>query len=326
MINEKILEKLAPITDEEKIILAGTEKINRSIYMTENKNVINSKKLLEEGKLITIRPHTRFIDFPEHTHDYVEVVYMCSGTSVHIVDGDVITLKAGELLFLSCGTTHSIKKTSENDIAINFIILPAFFDKSLIVLEKEETPLKNFILDALTAKTSNIKYLYFKVANVLPIQNLLENLLYTLTGESSNKRQLNKITFGLLLLQLTDFSEQLSVKNKSDAFILEIYRYVEENYINGSLSDLSKQLKCDFYWLSREIKNLTGETFTELIQKKRLSQASFLLKTTQININDIANSVGYENVSYFHRIFAKRFGVSPRTYRNGFFANKDTFL
>ena len=39
--------------------------------------VIDSDKLLEAGQLITIRPHTRFVHFPEHTHNYVEVIYMC---------------------------------------------------------------------------------------------------------------------------------------------------------------------------------------------------------------------------------------------------------
>ena len=64
-------------------------------------NTVNAKKLLAAGKLITIRSHTRFIHFPEHTHDYVEVVYMCSGQTTHIVNGKTILLEQGDLLFLS---------------------------------------------------------------------------------------------------------------------------------------------------------------------------------------------------------------------------------
>ena len=77
--NDEILTHLQGITAEEQAILDGRKTIDRNIYMQGQENIINAKKLLAAGKLITIRPHTRFIHFPEHTHDYVEVVYMCAG-------------------------------------------------------------------------------------------------------------------------------------------------------------------------------------------------------------------------------------------------------
>ena len=52
------------------------------------------------------------------------------------------------------------------------------------------------------------------------------------------------------------------------------------------------------------------------VQEKRLSQAAFLLKNTGRRISDISVAVGYENVSYFHRIFEKRYGMSPKKYRD----------
>jgi len=315
MISSAILEKLLPITDEESKILSGKNNIDRSIYMSEDKNIINSKKLLEEGRLITIRPHTRFIDFPSHTHDYIEVVYMCSGSTVHIINGSELTLSQGELLFLSSDAVQEIKRADKNDIAINFIILPQFFDKALDMLGEEETPLKRFIIDALGSKPSGIGYLHFKVADILPVQNLVENLLYTLISNTPNKRQINQTTMGLLLLQLIGFTDRLSVEDKGDALLIEVFRYIEENYRNGSLSLLASRLHCDLYWLSREIKSRTGKTYTQHLQEKRLSQAAFLLKTTKINVSDISLAVGYENVSYFHRIFSKYSGISPHDYR-----------
>ncbi len=316
MLDNEILQKLLTITDEEQKILDGKGNIDRDIYMPKNSNVINSEKLLHQGKLITIRPHTRFIDFPPHSHDYVEVVYMCSGSSVHIINDERVVLNCGELLFLSCDAVHEIKKTNQNDIAVNFIILPQFFDKALYMLGQEDSPIKSFIIDSLGGKSSSIKYLHFKVSDVLPIQNLVENLIYTLIGETRNKRQLNQMTFGLLLLQLTAFSERLSVSDKTEALLIEVYNYIEENYKNGSLQMLAERLHCDFYWLSREIKRKTGKTYTDLLQEKRISQAEFLLSTTSINVSDISVAVGYENVSYFHRIFTKATGMSPNKYRN----------
>ena len=71
----------------------------------------------------------------------------------------------------------------------------------------------------------------------------------------------------------------------------------------------------DLYWLSREIRRQTGKTYTRLVQEKRLAQATFLLRNTDRNVDDIANAVGYENLGYFHRIFRDSYGCSPREYR-----------
>ena len=69
MINPQILDRLSVITAEEKRFLCGADTIERELYMASEANIINSKKLLDEGKLITIRPHTRFVHFPKHRHD-----------------------------------------------------------------------------------------------------------------------------------------------------------------------------------------------------------------------------------------------------------------
>ena len=126
MIDNDIVRKLSEITPEEEEILRGEKSISRDLYMATERNVINSQKLLEEGKLITIRPCTRFIHFPSHTHDYIEIVYMCKGKSVHIVNGTRIELKAGELLFLGKGAEHENLEAGKDDIGVDFIVLPHF--------------------------------------------------------------------------------------------------------------------------------------------------------------------------------------------------------
>ncbi|MBQ4002236.1 MAG: AraC family transcriptional regulator, partial [Lachnospiraceae bacterium] len=85
--NRELLSKLSRVTEEEKRILAGERRIDRSIYMDGTRDVISGDKLLKSGQIITIRPHTRFVAFPEHTHDYVEMVYMCEGETRHEVNG-----------------------------------------------------------------------------------------------------------------------------------------------------------------------------------------------------------------------------------------------
>ena len=314
MIKREILDKLFPITKEESAILRG-EGVDKSIYTTTGGSVIRSKKLLVDGKLISVRKHTRFVHFPEHTHDYIEAVYMCSGETTHIINGKKLKLREGELLFLGQNARQEILSAGENDIAVNFIIQPAFFDKTLEMLGTEETPIKNFLIRSLFDSEYQ-GYLHFKVAGVLPVQNLIENLIWTLTSNTTNKRNVNQITMGLLFMQLLNHTDKLSHESREDRAIMEIFRYIEENYKDGSLTEAAKLLHYDFYWLSHEIKNRTGKTYTEHLQEKRLSQAAFLLKNTTLSVEEIAIAVGYENKSYFHRVFAAKFDTSPKKYRD----------
>ena len=316
MINKELMDILAPITKEEQAILDGRHDIDADIYMDAGSSTINSKKLLSSGKLITVRPHTRFVHFPKHSHNFIEVIYMCSGTTTHIINGNKLVLKEGELLFLGQNANQEILPAGINDIAVNFIVLPECFDVSLVMLKDEETPLRAFIINSLKSNNSNSSYMHFKVADVLPIQNLVENLIWTLIKGTSNKRKINSFTMGLIFLQLMDYTDRLVLYDKEEQTILKVLKYADENYRDGSLTELASSLHYDFSWLSREIKRKTGKTYTEIVQEKRLSQASFLLTNTDMNISDIANRVGYDNVSYFHRLFKKRFNMSPYKYKN----------
>lgn len=314
MINEELLKKLSTISPEERKLLSGSG-IQRGIYMNADSDVIDAKKLLDSGRLITLRPHTRFAHFPEHSHNYVEVVYMCRGTTTHIANGETIVLRPGELLFFGQGARQEILPAGEADIAVNFIILPQFFDKALEMLEVDETPLRKFIVDSL--RGDNRSCLYFQVADVLPIQNLMENLIWALTGDSlPNRRTICQTTTGLLFMQLLNHTDRLAYQTTEEAAIVRVLRYIEENYRTGSLTEIAGVLHYDLYWLSREIKRRTGATFKELLQEKRLTQAAYFLKRTNLHVDEIGDAVGYSNLSYFHRIFAEKYGMSPKKYRD----------
>ena len=184
------------------------------------------------------------------------------------------------------------------------------------MLLEEETPRRKCLVDWLCGQHSGADFLYFDVSEVKPIQNLLENLLWILIRETPAKRNMSQMTMALLFLQLLGHTETLNTPDQGDKVVWQVLRYVESSYVDGSFSELSAQLHYDPSWLSREIKRKTGKTYTQLIQEKRLAQAAFLLRNTDRNVSDIALAVGYENISYFHRIFAETFGQSPKHYRD----------
>ncbi len=317
MITESLYLELKKITEEEDAILKGRNEIEKDRYMGSGSDVIDAAKLLEAGKLIQVRPHTRFVHFPKHTHNFIEMIYMCSGSTRHVVDGEEILLQEGELLFLNRKAEQEIFPAGEDDIAVNFIILPEFFDYTLKMIGEEKNLLRDFVIDCLMGRDERSGYMHFKVAEVLPIQNLVENLIWTIWNRQPNRRSINQATMGLLFLQLLNHLDTMETKREQQdqRLVIDVLGYIEEHYRDGELTKLAKQLNYDFYWLSKEIKKQTGKTFTELLQEKRLNQAAYLLQNTSRNVQDIGLAVGYDNQSYFYRIFKERFGKTPKKFR-----------
>lgn len=315
--NQELLDCLRVITPEEQRILAGESEIQKQLYMTGEDDVVDAGKLLDEGKMLQVRTHTRFVHFPKHTHNYIEMIYMCSGSTRHLINDREVVLSQGEVLVLNQSATQEIFPAEEEDVAVNFIILPQFFEAVLGMLEPEENLLRDFLVDCLRQENPTSGYLHFKVAEVLPVQNLLENLIWTVVNKLPGKRRSNQVTMGLLFMQLTNYLDRMESDDSSgqQQLVVQVLRYVEEHYRDGELTELAGRLHYDVYWLSKEIKKRTGMNYTELVQIRRINQAAFLLGTTSLAVAEIARAVGYDNISYFHRLFRKKYGMSPRDYR-----------
>ena len=185
--HQELLKELSVITDEERRILDGHTDIEHDRYTEKKELIVDCEKLIQKGKLIQVRPHTRFVRFPKHRHNYVEVIYMCQGTTTHIVDGNRVVLEQGDLLFLNQHAVQEIEPAKEEDIAINFIIVPEFFNMAFSMMGDENNALKDFLIGTLCSKDGMTSYLYFHVADILPIQNLVESgiIRNSLTGTGS---------------------------------------------------------------------------------------------------------------------------------------------
>ena len=316
--NQELIKRLSVITEEEQEILNNRSGIDKHIYTEKKEMIIDCEKMIKKGKLIEVRAHTRFVHFPKHRHNYIEVIYMCQGQTTHLVNGNKVVLEQGDLLFLSQSAVQEIYPAGKDDIAVNFMILPEFFDTACSMMGAEDNTLKEFIVGALCGKNETTPYLYFHVADVLPIQNLVENMVWMIVNNLSNKRSCNQITMGLLLLNLLNHMDRMETgSNGYDKELTGVVlNYVEEHCRSGTLSELAEMLGYDAYWLSREIKKRTGKTYKELLQTKRMNQAKFLLANTNIPVNDIIESVGYDNTSYFYRLFKEQQGMTPKEFRD----------
>ena len=317
--NTLLLEKLKPITQEEQEILNGKKDIKKELYTSGNRFIIDSRKLLDPSRLIEIRPHTRFIHFPKHTHNYVEMVYMCQGTTEHIIGGtEHIILNSGDLLLMNQHAVHEVLPASEDDIAINFIIMPEFFPYTMELIDHQNS-LFEFLTSVLSSSEPDCDYLYFRVGNIAPVQNLVENLIWNITSSHGSFNNINQLTMGLLFLTLTEYTDTLSQTRSSSyeqKLVLSVLKYIEHNYKDGTLEYISGQHHLAPYTLSRILKKQTGNSFKELLVRQKMLRAAWLLTNTSLSTEEIFHAVGYENSSYFHKKFREIYHQTPKEYRN----------
>lgn len=152
------------------------------IYNEKRRKSVEASKFLE-GKLISIRTHTRFAPFPPHRHQFIEIMYVCQGAITHVVGEEEITLHAGELLFLGCNSWHRDPGRGGagywGQLPHPARLLPGRFRH-----DGRQNALSDFIIDSLSGEGSADEYLHFAVADVLPVQNLVE----TSSGPSTTGR------------------------------------------------------------------------------------------------------------------------------------------
>ena len=314
----ELLDMLKRITPEEQELLDGSREIRKERYTNRRDFVVDSRLLLEKGRLIEIRPHTRFAYFPKHRHNYVEMVYMCAGTTTHIINGsNELVLKEGDLLFLNQNVYHEILPAGEKDLAVNFIILPEFFDRPISMVERENI-LRDFLISTLAGDTAINDYLYIKTKGIIPVENLLENMIWTILGRHPMMDTINQTSMGLLLMNLSRFADQIGrsdPQHEEQSLMFSVLDYIEHHYQNGTLAEISELSHLPTYQVSRMLKKRTGKNFKELLQLRRLQQAAYLLQNTTLSIDKIIVHIGYENSSYFYRMFREKYGCSPSEYR-----------
>lgn len=314
---QTLLNELRKITEEEQKILEGVAEVDKDLYTSGKDFTVDSAKMLKEGKLIAVRTHTRFVHFPKHRHNFIEVLYVCQGSLTNIIGDREVVIKQGELLFLNQYTRHEILPAGEDDIAINFMILPEFFDVAYSMAGKNNV-LADFLVNVLRQDKEKGEYLHFKVAEVLQIQNLLENMIYSLVTGKGDENKINQTTMGLIFLYLLDsvhYAEMRIPNQYENMIAMTTLDYIEQQYRTATLTELCGNLHLPIHVLSKMIKKTIGFNFKELLQRKRLNKAVELMCDTDLPISDIIAAVGYENGSYFHRVFKERYHTTPRAFR-----------
>ena len=91
---------------------------------------------------------------------------------------------------------------------------------------------------------------------------------------------------------------------------------MQANYKKATLETLAEQFHLSEPYISKYIKDKSGKNFGEHLASIRMKKAKVLLKNGNMNIENIADAVGYPNVEHFNRLFKKMFNKTPMQYRN----------
>ena len=119
-----------------------------------------------------------------------------------------------------------------------------------------------------------------------------------------------------LIVAVNKIEELGSANACTDARMIEIMNYVQANYIDITLDDLAENFFLSKPYLSKYIKEKSGMTFGDLVKKIRMKKAKALLKSSNMTVENIAMSVGYQNVEHFNRLFKKAYNMTPMQFRN----------
>ncbi len=125
-----------------------------------------------------------------------------------------------------------------------------------------------------------------------------------------------KASVEALIVAVNKLDELASKDGVKDPRMIEIMNYIQANYIDITLDDLAEKFYLSKPYLSKYIKEKSGMTFGDLVKKIRLKKARALLKSSNMTVENIALTVGYQNVEHFNRLFKKAYEMTPMQFRN----------
>ncbi len=281
-------------------------------------NDLNEEVLKEDistnGNVINVTKQERFIKSDIKERNYGAIYYAVIGNSRHTIDGQSLTLEEGELLFVNKYTHHKIDKMSKNDGVIKIAIDPAF--EEMCILQNDF--FTKFLCGVLFLEDVKIKYFRMDISSLVSVKNILENMTFSMMKNEEINDKTNVFYLNLMFEHIKNeyIKIKFSPEEKDVRIIVMVIKYIDENMRDGELKHISDTLLMNQYTLSRKIKKMTGFTFKELLQIKKLDTALYLLNNSDMPITKISDTIGYENTSYFHKIFKEKYNVSPKKYRD----------
>lgn len=267
-------------------------------------------------RLVDVQIHPSFLHIPEHKQDFIEIMYVYSGEITYLIGEKPLHLHTGDMLVLTPHLKHQIVPEDEHAIGLYFRVLPEFFD-IIIKLLKNRVYLSDYVLYMLK-RSSLPQSLLFSLKGEKKIENIMENIVYSVIEPKNEDPAILQTSLSLVFLELLNTRENLCLYgefNYPELVVQASLRFLEDHYNSTNLLELSEMIGIEEMQLGKIIEDKLGVTFWEILTHKRFLKAVFMLVETELTVEEIAETTGYENISFFYRQFKRRYNMTPYQFR-----------
>jgi len=244
-----------------------------------------------------------------HYHSNYEIFYLLDGERIYFINDRTYHLKPNCVVFIKPFILHTVQATG-----------PQNYARILIKFNKE------FLADSITQgfEAFNLLFNKYNFVAFKPVYlKIIESIFETMKQEALNQSIDYEVNLRAQLLQLLVYAarnindqEEIPYESPTHARIAEIVKYINQNYKEKlTLSSIAERFYMSPSYLSRTFKMVMGVLITDYLNNLRISKAQLLLKESDLSILEVAGEVGFDNQSYFGRVFKSIVGVSPLQYR-----------
>ncbi|AFJ45218.1 HTH-type transcriptional activator RhaS [Shimwellia blattae] len=258
------------------------------------------------GGSVAIEPRQPQTRFPEHDHDFYEIVIVEHGTGTHIFNGQPYTLSGGSVCFVRDHDRHLYEHT-DNLCLINVLYRSPHGFSFLSGLDK------------LLPQEQNGSYpSHWRISPAILQQvcGLARQLEQDGTGSDPHGIARREILFMQLLLLLRQGNQADAASNNGG--LNQLLGWLEEHYAEEICWDsLADDFSLSLRTLHRQLKQRTGLTPQRFLNRLRLGKAHHLLRHSEDSVTDIAFRCGFGDSNHFSTLFKREFSWSPRDVRQG---------
>lgn len=270
---------------------------------------------------LSVQPHHSHIPF--HQHNYVEMTTPLLGSCTLVINGKEVKVDQENVIMVGKGVTHRVKDIDSGSIVVNIALKNTAFslnDLNFMLHSGTSNSISSMLFSLLSSDDNHeSRYCLFEINHDRKIAETIYDIIEEYYANQVQSNQI--IRFDLLSLfsrliraaYLQDISISTGEKQESD--LLNLLLYIEKHYSAITLEEMAKNFGFNPNYLSSYLKKNTGLTFIKLVHLQRVNVAAEYLANTSASIEKIAEKVGYENPSYFYKIFKKTLGLSPKEYR-----------
>lgn len=259
-----------------------------------------------------------FAEVPLHWHDEMEIIYIKKGTGLVIVDQVRLMVCAGDLVFLCPGQLHAIRQSHQESMEYENII----FSPLLLKGTQADTCWDTFLSPILLKETSLPVLITPDTEHYTELSVCIDQIdeLRRSFPEGYPLFIKGKL-FELFSLfyqygMVTPCAAVTKSRLKSREKAKQILKYIEQHYTEPiTIQTIAEAVGFSPSHFMKFFKQTFGMSFIGYLNTHRLVIAARLLVSSDDTILSIAVETGFENLSYFNRMFKKKFGITPRQYR-----------